>query len=234
MIILRNTPARMILICCFLAYFTNGFGQEKPSFVSLQGGMSLPLGKYSQKSLDEGCFTLPGLTTGLEGAWFFSPHYGVGASAFINWHPVDVGYLGYEKVIKDPFLEDVYIRSESYRVITGMIGPFCSFQLKNKLHFSGKLLGGLMRAKTPWQLYKPDYFMVQTIWYEITPAIDWNYSFQAGADLTYDITSCYGIVLSNNIFYSKLAFRFNTSTETIVNERVFSFVNTTIGIRFRL
>jgi opacity protein-like surface antigen len=221
-----------ILISTFLLADVNA--QKHPSFIGIRGGASFPFGKYHEKNLDGGSFTLTGFNVSTEGAWFFNPKFGVGAAAGINFHPVDVGYLGWEKVQADPFLEDVYIRSEPYKIVTAMAGFYTQLPIKGKLSFTGKLLGGLFWGQTPYQLYKPKYFMVGPSYFEITPATDWKFSWQAGIGLRYDISPCFGLVLDGEILYDKLSFNYKTGSGTRTDERIISFINTTLGIRFNL
>lgn len=208
--------------------------QKNPSFVAINGGASFPFGKYHQADLAEGSFALTGFNISAEGACFFNPKFGVGANTGINFHPVDVGLLGWEKVQDDPFLDDLYIRSDPYKIITAMAGFYTQLPIKNRFSFTAKILGGLLWGQTPYQLYKPTYFMVGPPYYEITPATDWKFSWSAGMGFRYDISPCFGLVLDSEIFYDQLNFQFNTSTTTRTDERIISFINTTLGIRFNL
>jgi hypothetical protein len=232
----RLTIYRIELIFLFCSLFWAGtsFAQKKPSFIAIRGGASLPFGKYHEKSLDGGSFTLTGFNVSAEGAWFFNPKFGVGANAGINFHPVDVGVLGWEKVLADPFLEDLYIRSDPYKIITAMAGFYTQLPIKGKFFFTGKVLGGLFWGQTPYQLYKPDYFMVGPPYFEITSATDWKFSWSAGLGFRYNITPCFGLVLDSEIFYDQLNFDFQTYTSIRTDERIISFINTTLGIRFNL
>jgi hypothetical protein len=208
--------------------------QVKPSFIAIRGVASIPFGKYHEKSLDDGSFAITGFNASTEGAWFFHPKFGVGASAGINFHPVDVGVLGWEKVQSDPFLDDLYIRSDPYKIITAMAGFYVQLPIKGKFSFTGKLLGGLLWGQTPYQLYKPDYFLVGPSYYEITSATDYKFSWQASIGLKYDISPCFGLVLDTEMMYDELKFSFSSGSGTRIDERVISFINTTLGIRFNL
>lgn len=223
-----------IVILSLIVFIISASAQKNPSFVAIKGGASFPFGKYHQKDLDGGSFALTGFNVSVEGAWFFTPKFGVGTSAEINFHPVDVGVLGWEKVQDDPFLDDLYIRSEPYKIVTAMAGLYTQLPLTEKLSFTGKLLGGLLWGQTPYQLYKPTYFMVGPPYYEITPATDWKFSWTTGVGFRYDISPCFGLTLDSEIFYDQLNFQFKTSTTTRTDERIISFINTTLGIRFNL
>jgi hypothetical protein len=224
----------------FLLFVLLSFGifslaaQDKPSFIAIRSGVSIPYGKYHATTLDGGSFTTAGFNASAEGAWFFHPKFGIGASAGLNFHPVDVYRLGWEKVQQDPFLDDLYIRSDPYTIITAMAGFYSQLPIVKKFSFTGKLLGGLLWGKTPYQLYKPEYFLVGPPYYEITSSKDYKISWQAGIGFRYDISPCFGLVLDADIFYDKLIFGFNTALGTRYDEHIISFINTTLGVRFDL
>jgi hypothetical protein len=225
---------RIVVILGFFLVANIISAQKNPSFLAFRGGASFPVGKYHQKDLDGGSFTLTGFNVSTEGAWFFHKNFGVGASGGINFHPVDVGVLGWEKVQSDAFLEDLYIRSDPYKIITAMGGFYTQIPIMDKFSFTGKLLVGLLWGQTPYQLYKPQYYLTGPDFYEITPATDYKFSWQAGIGLRYDISPCFGLVLDSEFMYDKLSFQFNTDTNSRVDERIISFINTTLGIRFNL
>jgi len=232
----KTTQKRIIgLIFLFLiVLLTTLNAQKKPSFIGIRGGASIPFGKYHSTSLDEGCFTQTGFNVSVEGAWFFLPKFGIGASTGINFHPVNVSALGLEEVANDPFLENIYIRSDPYQIITAMGGLYVNMPIYHKVSFTGKLLCGLLYGKTPYKLYKSDYYFIGRIYQEITSAQDWKFSWQAGVGLKYNISPCFGLVFDADLFYEQLAFNFNTSSGLRTDERIISFVNTTLGIRFNL
>lgn len=223
-----------ILVIVFTFVVNSLFAQDKPSFVSIRGGASIPFGKYHATTLDGGSFTTIGFNVSAEGAWFFKPKFGVGASVGLNLHPVDVYRLGWENVQDDPFLTDVTIRSDPYQIITAMAGFYTQLPIKGKFSFTGKLLGGLLYGKTPYQLFKPEFFMTGPAYYEKTPSKDYNFSWQAGIGFRYDVSPCFGLVMDSEIFYDKLIFGFKTYSGTRYDEHIVSFINTTLGVRFNL
>ena len=223
-----------VMIC-----FLSGYGQEKPSFVAVRSGISVPFGKYHQKSLDGGSFTLLGFNVSAEGAWFFNPKFGVGASVGMNLHPVDVGVLGYELVQHNLEYTDIYTRSETYKMFTAMGGAYVQLPIKSKFSFTGKALCGLLYGKTPYQIYNvtwntelpfipPDRHIFKT------SSTNWKFSWQAGFGLRYDITPCYGLVLDTELIYDQLSFGFDNGATTRIDVKTVSFFNTTLGVRFNL
>lgn len=208
--------------------------QEKTSFLGLNAGYSIPFGKYRSTNLEDGSFALTGMNFNGEGAWFFHPKFGVGASAGFSLNPVYVSVLGWEKVQEDPFLVDLTIRSDPYLVITGMAGLYTKLPVYKKFYFSGKLLGGLLYGRTPYQLYKPQYFLQGPAYYEITSAKDWKFSWQAGAGIIYDISPSVSLILEGVVQYDQLSFNFRTANGTKTVVHTISLVNTTLGFRINL
>ena len=221
---------RKILIPLFLFVSTILISQEKNSFIALQSGVSIPVGNYAATNLDYGCFTTVGINANIEGAWFFLPYLGVGAQVGINIHPVDVRSLGWEKVLSDPFLQDVTVRSDSYRMITAAAGLYGKFGIWKHLSLSAKVLGGVMFAKSPYQLYKPEYFLVEGKWFEITSSTDRNLALIAGLGVRYDISRCIGLKIDADYAYSKMVFGFTTATGKRYEYRDISYITTTLGL----
>jgi opacity protein-like surface antigen len=147
---------------------------------------------------------------------------------------VDVAVLGWEKVQNDPFLEDVTIRSESYRSMTLAVGAYGKWEVTNNFSLNGKLLGGVMWMQSPYQLYKPTYFLVEPKWYEITSARDRNAAFIAGAGVQYDVSNCIGLKVDADYNYSKMVFSFNTAQGLRNEYRDIHFVNLSFGVVINL
>lgn len=223
------------LITFILSFYLTGINaQNNNSFVGFRSGISIPFGDFASKSLDNGTFAQLGFQSAGEGAWFFKPHYGIGASVGVNFNPIDVSALGAAMVQSNPFLDDVYIRSESFLTITTMAGPYVKFPIANKLSFTGKIIAGLLYGQTPYQLYKPDFFGVDVEFYEITSARDWKFSWMAGAGLRYDISPCFGLVFDSELMYDTFEFNFQTLTGSRTDKEKFAIINLSLGIRLVL
>ncbi len=221
---------RLFSITLILLSVVFGKAQNMASFIGLHGGLSIPVGEYKAKNLENGSFTLPGFNIGIEGSWYFKKYLGIGGQFGFNLHPVDVLALGYEKVNADPFLLDLTIRSEPYQIITGAAGLFGKWDLLKILSLSGKLLGGVMWAKTPYQLYKSEYFLTGPDYYEITSAKDRNFAVIVGAGLTVNVSSCIAFRAGGEFVYSRMIFGFNTASGNRYENRTISFINTTLGL----
>jgi hypothetical protein len=209
--------------------------QQKPSFIGIQTGPSFPVGKYHLKTLPEGSFAQTGFSASLEGAWFFLPWMGTGGLAGMHYHPVDVGTLGYEKVKNDPFMNDVYIRSDPYRSYTLYTGLFFQFPLIQRLSFTAKALGGMIYTQSPYQLYKATYEEIGEHWFEITSAGDYAGSFLVGAGFRYELKNCIGFSLNSEFTYNNMKFDFVTSDGSIrTDKKVVAFVNLVAGVFIKI
>jgi hypothetical protein len=222
-----------LILFVFLAIVMTA--QEKPSFVGLQAGASFPVGKFHSKVLPDGGFAQTGFAASLEGAWFFKSWIGIGASAGLDLHPVDISSLRSEKLSDDPYMVDLSIRSDPYRSFSLYTGLFFEFPLVKKLSVTAKALGGAIYAETPYQLYKPDYYMLGEKWFEVTAAGDYAASFLAGGGLKYDLNSCLALVLNAEFTYNSMEFQYYRPDGSIrTDKKVFAFVNTVAGIVIKI
>jgi opacity protein-like surface antigen len=221
-------------ILLFIVASRDLHAQVKNSFFGINTGASFPIGDFKSTELNTGSFAITGLTVNMEGAWFFLPYLGVGASAGFNLNPLDVGALEWETYNIDPFLNDISIRSEPFFTVTAMAGAYTICPVYKKVSVTGKLLGGLLFGNTPYQLYKPEYFLFGPPFYEKTSAQDWKFSFQAGAGIHYDVSGCIGLIAEATILYDKLNFNFNTSQGIRTDVRTIAMINTTIGFRIKI
>jgi hypothetical protein len=209
--------------------------QQKPSFIGLQAGTSIPVGKFQSKELEDGGFAQAGFSTSIEGAWFFKSWLGAGGSAGFHLHPVDISTLGYEKMKDNPFLKSLTIRSEPYLSLSLYGGLFFQFPVANKLAITAKAMGGLLYAQTPYQLYKAEYEMLGDNWYDITSAGDFEGSFLLGAGLRYDLNGCLGFALNSEFTYNQCDFNFSLPGGSVrTDHKVISFVNLAMGVVFKI
>lgn len=217
------------LMYLFAATAQISSAQQIQSFVALRSGVSFPFGDYKAANLDKGSFTQAGFNISAEGAWYFSKNIGAGISAGLNLHPVDVASLGREQVNREPFLTDVVIRSEPYWIITVMPALFAGYRFADKLEVNGKLGAGLLSGRTPYQLYKPDYFLLPDDWVEVTSDKDHKFSWQAGLGIAWEISSCVGLSLRSDVLYDTLDFTFKTASGKRTDKRRIAMINIVAG-----
>lgn len=222
------------LLLIFLIQTLNTNGQISEIDMAIQTGISIPLFDYAATTLPEGSFATTGFTVSTEAKFMLDEHWSGALLAGLQLNPVDVGRLGYEKVNADPFLEDLYIRSDPYKVVHLMVGPAYQFPLNNSFSFESQLNVGVFVAFTPYQLYKPEYFFTGPPFYEITSARDVSFAMGGAVRLIYQVTPCYQIALTNQFLHSKSSFKFNTSNSTRTDIRNISLYNASFSIILKL
>ena len=87
-----------------------------------------------------------------------------------------------------------------------------------------------MWAKTPYQLYKPTYFMTGPEYFEITSAKDRNFCGIAGAGIQVDVSPCIALRAEGEFAYSKMVFGFNTAVGPRYEYRTITYVNTSLAL----
>jgi len=225
---------KLILKYFVLIFFSfsilSSVAQENPSFFALKGGVSIPFGKFNNYNLQESSFSTTGISLSADGAWYFLPWLGVGGEFGYNLQPIDVSVLGYEKMLADPFLEDLTIRSDAFQTLTTSAGIYATWNFWKSFSLNGKLLGGWLWAKTPYQLYKPTYYLLDVPWYEITSSKDNGFIVVPGIGLQYDISPCIGVKAEGELYYRNMQFGYTNSQGAYYVDKTISFVNITIGL----
>lgn len=219
----------------FLTLNTGGIiAQEKESFAGISAGFAIPYGNFSSAVIPGGSFAITGLAVNAEGAWFFAPKFGVGASVGFQMNPIWTEAQEWVRVLNDPFLNDLSIRSEPFITVTAMAGGYTRIPIWRNFSFAGKFLGGLLYGRTPYQLHKPEYFFSGPAYYEITAAKDWKFSWQAGAGIQYDVSPCVGLLLEGVIMYDKLSYNFLTAQGIRTDIHTIALINTSLGVRIKI
>jgi len=223
---------RLVLLLFLLVGFKAA--AQLPVHLHLHSGVSLPVFDYSAESLEKGSYTAAGFAAGITvdsrvySNWFLMMQAGM------QLHPVKVGILGYDKVQSDPFLLDVTIRSEPYRMLHALAGPAYNWQIEAKLRLQGGIMAGLMHAASPHQLYKPTYFMTGPDYYEITSSTDYSAAVAGSLRLMYAITPCYEIGFTADAFAARAGFRFFSATGLRTDWRNITFLNLNAALVFRI
>ncbi len=219
----------------FFAFYTQRIiAQEKESFAGISAGFAIPYGNFSAAVLPGGSFAITGLAVNAEGAWFLTPKFGIGASVGFHMNPIWTEAQEWVRIQSDPFLYYLSIRSEPFTTVTAMAGGYTKLPIWRNFSFTGKLLGGLLYGRTPYQLHKSKYIFLGPSYYEITPAKDWKFSWQAGAGIQYDISPCVGLLLEGVIMYDKLSFDFRTADGIRTDIHTIALINTSLGVRIKI
>lgn len=200
----------------------------------IHSGIAIPAFEFSQKNLERGSFTLPGFTAGAELKAHFRNDLGAFIQSGIAINPVDVGNLGYEKVQADPFLLDVYVRSDPFRVIHLLAGLSYQYKLLKKVTLEAQAGAGTFFSSTPYQLYKPEYFPIGPPFFEITPSHDVSFAYSLGLRAVYETNPWYQIGLSTGFKRSKAAFDFYSGSTLRTDIRNISLFDVSVTLILRL
>jgi hypothetical protein len=226
---------RPFLVSLFLLVGGSLFAQKVMPLLHLGVGTSIPVLDYASPSLEKGCFTTAGFGTQLAASTTLIGSWGLMAAGGLYLHPVDVGYLGYEKVKADAFLMDVTIRSEPYRIMSFMGGPMYRKEVLSGFQLQVAAMMGVFSSRTPHQIYKPQYFLVGPEFYEITTSLDRSFAWGAFVSMSYAITPCYFIALETSFLQSNAAFQFYTGSGKIrTDDRTLSMVNIALALQLKL
>ncbi|NCA84786.1 MAG: hypothetical protein EOM83_04340 [Clostridia bacterium] len=208
--------------------------ENEQLWIGIRSGVSLPLGAYKNSPDEMGGFARAGFSVIAETAWFFSKHLGAGISASYNLHTVDVAALGRFRMNKDPFLSNIIIRSDPYLIITAMPGIYFRYPISTKFTATANLHVGLLYGRTPYQLFKPDYYLLPDTWQEKTSAQDYKFSWMAGVAVQYQATPCIGLVVAADVCADQLQFNFVTGSGERTDKLKMAFVNLSAGFRLSI
>jgi hypothetical protein len=230
--VLRHSIVVVLLFFSTLIIANSAASQENDRLlVLIRSGVSLPLGAYRHSSDENGGFATTGFVVSAEAVWYFSKHLGAGLSASYNLHTVDVAALGRFRMNHDPFLSNIIIRSDPWLMVTAMPGLYFRYPLSQKFSATADVHAGLLYGRTPYQLFKPDYYLLPDTWQEKTSAQDYKFSWMAGAALQYQATSCIALVLAADVCADQLQFNFITGSGERTDQLKMAFVNLSAGIR---
>lgn len=225
---------RFLFLLLLLISSTLLYSQPFQVQLAIQSGVSMPLSDFAATNLKQGSFALPGFTGSVEAKVVIKENWTGFIQGGLQLNPIDVGILGYEKMQSDPFLLDVYIRSDPFKVIHVLAGPGYQTKIGKSFLIEGQLAGGVFISATPYQLYKPKYFMEGPPYYEITTSSDVSLTYGANLRFIYKVTPCYQIGINNQFLHSRAAFDFYTSTGIRTDYRNISLWNISFSFIVKL
>ncbi|HLN54078.1 MAG TPA: hypothetical protein VK212_10250 [Lentimicrobium sp.] len=209
-------------------------GKSQTIDLSLQAGISTPLLDFRSSDLSRGSFALTGFAGSIKLQCPVKGNWGAFVQSGIQLNPINVSVLGYEKVKADPFLDDLYIRSDPFKTIEITGGPTYKMQILQKLSLEAKLDAGLMMASTPYQLNKPSYFIVGPAFFEITPSTDYCFTYGGGISFIYAISPCYSIGVNSQYLQAHGKFKFIQGQSIRTDERNINLWNNNLSIIVKL
>ena len=225
---------RSLFILPFLLFSIQLCSQPLQVQLAIQSGLCLPVFDFAATNLETGSFALPGFTGSVEAKMVLNNKWTGFIQGGLELNPIDVGLLGYEKVQADPFLEDLYIRSDPFKVIHLMAGTGYQTGIGKNFSLEGQLSAGVFFSSTPYQLYKPTYQLLGDKFYEITPAKDISFAYGANLRLMYEVTPCYQLALTNQFMHSKASYDFMNGQTLRTDVRNISLWNISFSLILRL
>jgi len=225
---------KLLIIFLLLTNFTVLKAQSPKVDLVLQSGIAFPLFDFSTVDLQRGSFALAGYTGTFELKVILKEKWTGYIQGGLQLNPIDVGWLGYEKVKADPFLEDLYIRSDPFKIIHIVAGPGYQTRIGKSFVLDGQLAAGLFFSSTPYQLYKARYALVGNSTYEITRSTDVSFAYGAGFRISYQVARWYQIGISNQILHSKAAFDFISGLGPRTEIKNLTLLNTSFSMSVKL
>lgn len=146
---------KKLLLIAGVLISTAGMAQDK-GYIGLNGGLSMPMGEFGASDMDgKSGYAMTGTAFDLHGAYMVSEKFGITAVLRFQSHKVDVDELASQnRELQTAAGEEVLsvnVAAENWKTNCYMIGGYTQLPLGDgeKLHFTGRILFGLMSAKYP-------------------------------------------------------------------------------------
>ena len=243
---------KIFLVIAALSSGSSLLAQQKGAiFVGVNAVISLPVGNWGKTSTASSLMSINGTIndvhgyakTGafgsIEGAWFFSEHFAIGAMFKYGEHNlkgVDSLSQGYEESFD---VDTTRTTHSSYKIWSIMPGLFYNLAIGKRLSFVGKVLVGIAEASTP------DITITIEDGGVFDPPVE-QYSsskiavaFDAGAGLRYAVNKCLAINFSADYFYARPDFTIsNSHRNTNAGREVYQYdqplesLNASLGVAY--
>jgi hypothetical protein len=201
------------------------FSQQNPSnFIEIDGGASFPMGNWGKTSTASSLMSIQGTINdthgyanigvfgALDGAWFFSKHFGIGGMFKYGTYSlkgVDSLSQGYEESFD---VDTTRTTPTHYTMWSILPGLYFDLPLAKKLSLTARGLVGIAHSTTPQIVVTIEDGGVFDTPIEQYSASQASFAFNLGAGLRYRITNCLGIGLRADYFYTKPDFTINNSS----------------------
>ena len=177
-------------------------GNGNPSFLAIKSGASISISNLLNESGLSDRKTV-GLEAGLEGAYFFSKNWGIGADFNISTFPIRGEHLK----IGDTEITD--IKTESLGFLNIMAGPYFAYNLSDKWQLMLKATAGYSKAANGKVFLKDNDPATSQTYYKIAiyrPSK--SIIMGSGISLTYKITPQLGITMYNDIHFTNAIIKY--------------------------
>ena len=240
-------PSKIITSIVVLGISLSSFAQKGPSFIGITGGVSLPTGNWGKANFvssvsgfvsDPSGYAKNGGIGGVEGAWFFSKHFGIGALANYATYKTNIKPLsdGYQ----DSFdVDQVTTSANSYKIWNFMPGLYFNIPVWKKLAVTARALAGVSHATTPDISVDVVDSDIDDGTFEQKSASKTAFAFDFGAGLSYPVMKCLAISVKADFFDTKPNFSIeNTSRQNSAGRLINSYnqpltaVNVSLGVAY--
>jgi hypothetical protein len=206
----RFTSVSAILALFLIFSQVPSYSQSSPSFAGVRYGSSLPMGELASHDFGNGGYALLGKTYGIDGAWFFTPHLGIGASLSTAEYGFAYGFYADDYLESEPAFSNMLIHSGNYRINNYLAGLYWHQDWTDRFSTNAKLLGGIAKASTPDLFFNVDAEMVGNMSFMKTSATDYCPAMLAGVSLGYRVYDHVTLSLQADFSYAEPGFYFST------------------------
>jgi opacity protein-like surface antigen len=248
-----KTYSILIFLAASLTLSHVSFAQQKPAnFIGIEGGVSIPLGKFGDWSTASSLMSINGTVNdlngyakaggfgALSGAWFFSRYFGIGGLIKYGTYSlkhVDSLSQGYEESFD---VDTTRTTTTDYKMWAVMPGLYFDLPLAKKFDLTARGLAGIAHASTPNITVSIedggvfDQSVVQGSASKIA------FAFDLGAGFRYQVTHCLAIDARADYFYTKPDFAIpnsgrnnNAGREVSSYDQPLESVNFSLGIAYQ-
>jgi opacity protein-like surface antigen len=224
-----------------------GLAQKGPSFIGITGGLSIPTGNWAKANFvssvsgfagDPSGYAKKGGLGGVEGAYFFSKHVGIGALANYATYKTNIKPLsdGYQ----DSFdVDQVTTTASGYKIWNFLPGFYFDLPVWKRLSVTARALAGISHASTPAISVDVEDGGNDDGTFEQKEASKTAFAFDLGAGLSYRIGHCFAVNLKADYFNTKPDFtiensqRLNSAGRLITSyDQPLSAVNVSLGVAY--
>jgi opacity protein-like surface antigen len=240
---------KIFLSIAALCIAVSSFAQQKgPSFIGINGGISLPLGNWGKSATivsingtvnDPNGYANKGGIGMLDGAWFFSKHFGVGgllSYGTYNLKNVNALSQGYQESFD---VDTTRTTPTNYKVLNLLPGLYFNYPVLKKLSVTARALVGITYATTPQisvSIEDGGVFDPPIVQESDSKTA---FAFDVGAGLSYAIKKCLAVNLKADYFYTEPDFTIdntkrnnNAGREITTYNQPLSAINISLGVAF--
>lgn len=209
--------------------------QNKPHFIAVNIGASIPMGDYADTDGDNenAGFAATGANFAIEGAGFINETVGFGGYIGGNSHNIDEdAYTSELNAI--PGISHSTIVADPYGVANYMAGIYISFPASENVFFRFKMLGGMFLATQPDMTVTVTNDYGETAVLNMTETIGSKFTGLFGGSVLFKVSP--RLSIAGNLEYSsaECEFDFHAGTGTSSYKQVFTILNITAGLNITL